>query len=30
MIKSGELPVEKPGKYDIRLPKELWGLLKIP
>ncbi|MEM2239512.1 MAG: Gfo/Idh/MocA family oxidoreductase [Candidatus Bathyarchaeia archaeon] len=30
MIKSGELPVEKPGRYDIRLPKEFWSLLKPP
>lgn len=28
MIRSGSLPVEKAGKYDIRLPKELWGILK--
>jgi len=24
MIESGYLPIEKAGKYDIRLPKELW------
>lgn len=30
MIKSGELPVEKPGRYDIRLPREMWNLLKPP
>jgi len=24
LIDEGALPVEKPGKYDIRLPKELW------
>jgi predicted dehydrogenase len=28
MIASGSLPVERAGKYDIRLPKELWGSLK--
>lgn len=30
MIKSGELPVEKPGRYDIRLPREMWDTLKPP
>ena len=30
MIREGKLPVLKPGRYDIRLPKELWGLLKPP
>jgi predicted dehydrogenase len=28
MVNSNALPVEKPGKYDIRLPRELWGTLK--
>jgi len=28
MVKSGALRVRKAGKYDIRLPKELWRILK--
>jgi len=28
MVRSGTLRVKKAGKYDIRLPKELWGILK--
>ena len=28
MIDDGALPVEKPGKYDIRLPESLWSILE--
>jgi len=30
MIKSGQLPIVKPGRYDIRLPKSMWDKLKMP
>ncbi|RLF18859.1 MAG: hypothetical protein DRZ82_07430 [Thermoprotei archaeon] len=30
MIRSGQLPVVKPGRYDIRLPKSMWKDLKMP
>jgi predicted dehydrogenase len=28
MIDDGALPVEKPGKYDIRLPESMWNILE--
>jgi len=28
MIDEGALPVEKPGKYDIRLPESMWDILE--
>ncbi|MFQ6040548.1 MAG: hypothetical protein ACE5PV_06790, partial [Candidatus Poribacteria bacterium] len=28
MIDEGALPVEKPGKYDIRLPESMWNILE--
>ncbi|MCD6510183.1 MAG: Gfo/Idh/MocA family oxidoreductase [Thermoprotei archaeon] len=30
MIRSGQLPIVKPGRYDIRLPKSMWKCLKAP
>jgi len=30
MIRNGQLPVSKPGRYDIRLPKSMWKHLKAP
>ena len=28
MIDDGALIVEKPGKYDIRLPEKMWNILE--